>query len=247
MPVIVNGTELTDGDVERELSGQDEPEQTAQLALDAAVLRRVLLDEAARLDIGAGALPDAAIEALLAREVVASEPTDAECERQYLANPERWRIGERVRVRHILFQVTERVDLERLRAKAQKTLDEILRADDPDARFALHARTLSNCPSGAQGGDLGEIGRGDTVPEFEHAVFAAPANSVCPALVETRFGFHVIRVLGKSAGEILPFERAHAQIRSAMSRAAADRARRQYLIGLVARSDIQGWKETALA
>ncbi len=103
-------------------------------------------------------------------------------------------------VGHILFQVTERVDLERLRERAQATLDDVLRADDPDAHFASSARGLSNCPSGAAGGSLGEIGRGDTVPEFERAVFATPANSFCPTLVETRFGFHIVRVFRKAAG-----------------------------------------------
>ncbi len=241
MPVIVNGIELTDADIERELSAQGDAEQAPQFALNAAVLRRVLLGEAKRLNIGDGMDDDAAIEALIEREGPAPEPTREECEHQYRANPERWRVGERAQVGHVLFQVTQRVDFEALRGRAQQALDEVLRADDPDARFASYARTLSNCPSGADGGSLGEIGRGDTAPEFERAVFATPANSFCATLVQTRFGFHIVRVFGKHAGEILPFERVEAQIRSAMQRASADRAQRQYLVDVIARSEIQGW------
>lgn len=241
MPVTVNGVELTDADIEREMPAHAGAGNATQLALNAAVLRRVLLDEAKRLNVGAGMEDDAAIEALLLREAAAPEPTQEECGRQYRANPERWRVGERAHVSHILFQVTGRVDLERLRDRAQATLDDVLRADDPDAHFASCARTLSNCPSGAAGGSLGEIGRGDTVPEFERAVFATPANSFCPTLVETRFGLHIVRVFAKQPGDILPFERVEATVRSAMSRASADRARRQYLINIVARSQIEGW------
>ena len=148
MPVTVNGVELTDADIEREMPAHAGAGNATQLALNAAVLRRVLLDEAKRLNVGAGMEDDAAIEALLLREAAAPEPTQEECGQQYRANPERWRVGERAHVSHILFQVTGRVDLERLRDRAQATLDDVLRADDPDAHFASCARTLSNLSHG---------------------------------------------------------------------------------------------------
>ncbi len=67
MPVTVNGVELTDADIEREMPAHAGADNAAQLALNAAVLRRVLLDETRRLNVGAEMGDDAAIEALLLR------------------------------------------------------------------------------------------------------------------------------------------------------------------------------------
>jgi peptidyl-prolyl cis-trans isomerase C len=241
MAIIVNGVELADTDIERELSASD----SHQSALTAAVLRRVLLDEAARCGIASGASDEATIEALLTRETAdVPDPTHEECERHYLADLERWRVGQKARVSHILFQVTERVDLAALRQRAQQALDELREApDDLELRFVHLARTLSNCPSSVDGGALGEIGRSDTVPAFERAVFATPAGTLCPSLVETEFGFHIVRVHEKTPGKVLPFDQAEARIRNAMSLAARDLAERRYLTDAVARADIQGWKD----
>lgn len=245
MAITVNGTELTDQDIERELAGEAETPDAHQAALTAAVLRRVLLDEAAHLDLASAASDEQLIEALLEHQIAgAAAPTHEECKRHYLADQERWRVNERARVSHILFQVTDRVDLAALRKRAQQTLDALLGAGaDIELRFVDAARTLSNCPSGRDGGALGEIGRGDTVAEFERAVFAAPAGTLCPALVETEFGFHIVRVHEKSPGRILPFEQVELRIREAMSLALRDLAEQRYVTEAVARADIKGWKD----
>jgi peptidyl-prolyl cis-trans isomerase C len=243
MAVIVNGVELTDADVERELPAHTDTPDAHQAALTAAVLRRVLLDEAAHLHLASDKGDELMIEALLDHQLAeALAPTHEECERHYLSDLERWRVNERARVSHILFQVTERVDLAALRQRAQQTLDDLLAADDLELRFVHFARTLSNCPSGVDGGALGEIGRGDTVAEFERAVFSAPAGALCPTLVETEFGFHIVRVHEKSPGMVLPFEQVERRIRDAMSQALRDLAERRYVTDAVARADIKGWK-----
>jgi len=244
MAIIVNGVELTDTDLEREMPAHADTPDSQQAAMTAAVLRRVLLDEAAQLHITSSHGDEAMIEALLDHQLAeAAAPTHEECERHYLADLERWRVNERARVSHILFQVTESVDLAALRQRAQRTLDELLHADDLELRFVHLARTLSNCPSGVDGGALGEIGRGDTVAAFERAVFAAPAGTLCPMLVETEFGFHIIRVHEKSQGSVLPFEQVELRIRVAMSQALRDLAERRYVMEAVGRANIQGWKD----
>jgi peptidyl-prolyl cis-trans isomerase C len=244
MAIIVNGVELTDTDLEREMPAHADTPDSQQAALTAAVLRRVLLDEAAQLHIISAHGDEAMIEALLDHQLAeTAAPTHEECERHYLADLERWRVNERARVSHILFQVTESVDLAALRQRAQRTLDELLHADDLELRFVHSARTLSNCPSGVDGGALGEIGRGDTVAAFERAVFAAPAGTLCPVLVETEFGFHIIRVHDKSPGSVLPFDQVELRIRVAMTQALRDLAERRYVMEAVGRANIQGWKD----
>src|SRR5690606_12509921 len=132
-----------------------------------------------------------AIEALLEREVVTPEPGEDEMRRYYEGHPSEFRSNDLVNARHILFQVTPGVNVPQIRERAEASLNILLR--EP-GRFAELAKELSNCPSGEQGGILGQIGRGDTVPEFEAALFASTRIGVSRDLVRTRFGFHIIAV-----------------------------------------------------
>lgn len=63
--------------------------------------------------------------------------------------------------------------------------------------FASVAKQHSSCPSGAQGGDLGEFGPGMMVPEFDKVVFSAPINEV-QGPVQTQFGYHLLEVTSRS-------------------------------------------------
>jgi len=64
------------------------------------------------------------------------------------------------------------------------------------ADFADIAKTNSTCPSGSQGGDLGEFGPGMMVPEFDKVVFSAPINEV-QGPVKTQFGYHLLEVTSR--------------------------------------------------
>lgn len=236
MPVIVNNHELTDEEVERELDHHRDAPNPLQRATTAVVLRHVLLDEAAQLGI-AGADEEAVIAALLEQAVPTAPPERSECERHYAAHPQHFTVGELVEASHILYQVTPQVNLDSLRKRAEKTLAEVL--ENP-AVFAERARTQSNCPSGEVGGSLGQLSRGDTVPEFEKIVFAMPAGSIFPRLLESRFGLHIVQVARRVEGRLLPFEQIETQIANALSAARREAAWRQYLKLLVGRARIEG-------
>ena len=64
------------------------------------------------------------------------------------------------------------------------------------ADFAELARAHSNCPSGQDGGALGEFGPGMMVPEFDKVVFSAPLNEV-QGPVQTQFGYHLLEVTNR--------------------------------------------------
>lgn len=65
------------------------------------------------------------------------------------------------------------------------------------ASFADLAKAHSQCPSGGRGGELGEFGRGQMVPEFDRVVFSAPVNEV-QGPVRTQFGYHLLEVTARS-------------------------------------------------
>jgi peptidyl-prolyl cis-trans isomerase C len=63
--------------------------------------------------------------------------------------------------------------------------------------FAAVAQAHSQCPSGKQGGDLGEFGRGQMVPEFDEAVFTGEVGTVLGP-IKTQFGYHLLEVTERS-------------------------------------------------
>jgi peptidyl-prolyl cis-trans isomerase C len=207
----------------------DKESTGAEIAGTEAGLRALLLARAAALGIAAGEGESgeaAAIEALLEREVVVPEASEAECRRHYERHAARYASGELAFARHILFAVTPGAPLDLIRRKAELTLSELQL--DP-ARFAALAAECSNCPSGAQGGNLGQLGRGDTVPEFERALFEGGSTGLLPRLVATRYGFHIVAVDRREAGRQLPFETVRAQVAARLQRKALERALAQYL------------------
>ena len=78
--------------------------------------------------------------------------------------------------------------------------------------FEDAAKESSTCPSGAQGGDLGEFGRGQMVKEFEEAAFAAEIGEVVGP-VKTQFGYHLIKVEKKNEPSVVPYEEVEAKIK----------------------------------
>jgi peptidyl-prolyl cis-trans isomerase C len=180
---------------------------------------------------------DAAIEALLEREVTVPEPTEEECRRYYDRHRLEFDSGELVHARHILFQVTPGVNVTNLRARAEQALNELLR--EP-GRFAAMAQELSNCPSGQQGGNLGQIGRGDMVPEFEKALFRIGPTGILSELVKTRHGLHIVAVDQRLPGNRLPFEMVHDRIAERLQGAVEEKALRQYVSVLAGQADLAG-------
>jgi peptidyl-prolyl cis-trans isomerase C len=180
---------------------------------------------------------DEAIEVLLAREVTTPSPTEEECRRYYDAHRQEFQAGDLVHARHILFQVTPSVPVPVMRARAEQTLNDLLR--EPD-RFDAAARELSNCPSGQHGGNLGQIGRGDTVPEFEKALFRLGASGILRELVKTRYGFHIVSVDQSIPGKILPFEAVRERIAERLKAGVEEKALRQYISFLAGQAKIEG-------
>lgn len=235
--ITVNDITITEAQLEAEVVRHHDAEDPMMEAAHELVLRELLLQKARELEVP-GDDEEAAIQAVLQAEVATPVADDAACRRYYEQHPERFRTGELVEVAHILFQLTSGIDAQALRAKAVQILNELHHAGA--ARFGEFARQYSNCPSSAGDGQLGQVGRGDTVPEFEQAVFAMPAHTLGERLVETRFGFHIVRTGNKAEGSIQPYEAVQRHIAEWLEAASRERATHQYLQWLVGQAKISG-------
>ncbi len=179
----------------------------------------------------------AAIERLLADEVAVPWPAEAECRRYYENHVKEFQSGDLVYAQHILFQVTPSVSVPEIRARAERTLAELLA--EPD-RFDAMARELSNCPSGRHGGNLGQIARGDMLPEFERAIFRLDAHGILRELVKTRHGFHIVAVDKSLPGATLPFEAVQDSIATRLKTSVEEQALRQYVSILAGQAEVVG-------
>jgi peptidyl-prolyl cis-trans isomerase C len=178
-----------------------------------------------------------AIEKLLEQEVTTPEPTEPECRRYYDAHSDSFRSGDLVLARHILFQVTQGAPIAQIRARAEQVLGELLAAPD---RFGDVAREMSNCPSGQHGGNLGQVSRGEMVPEFDKALFGPGPTGIYRQLVKTRYGFHIVAVDRRIPGAALPFEAARPRIAERLQATVQQRALRQYVSVLAGQAQIEG-------
>jgi peptidyl-prolyl cis-trans isomerase C len=103
-------------------------------------------------------------------------------------------MADQVRASHILlmYEGSASSSADRSKEEAAEQIGELRAQIEAGASFADVARDNSDCPSGAQGGDLGMFGRGQMVPEFETAAFAMEVGELSD-VVETAFGYHLIQ------------------------------------------------------
>ena len=186
----------------------------------------------------------AVMENMLDEAVVSPEPDEAECRRHYEANKSRWIVGQALHVRHILFGVTPGVNVHALSQRAETALLELSRKDVPPGRFEQLATQLSNCPSSQDGGDLGWLTPEDCAPELANELFFQTDSrwgmGVHPRLVHTRYGLHIIEVLGRRKGALPSFEELQDRIRAQLALQSRSTALRQYMKLLVGEAHIEG-------
>jgi peptidyl-prolyl cis-trans isomerase C len=178
-------------------------EANFRAALQAQQITEAKLREDAKTDI--------LVNKLLEQEVtqkILVKPSDIAT--FYEKNPDRFQQSESVRAAHILVLVPRDAD-EKTRAAAKARAEAALKAAKAGQDFAQLAKRYSNDASAQRGGDLGFIPKGQMVPAFEAAAFALEPGQVSD-LVETQFGYHVIKALEKRPARVVPFVEAAAQI-----------------------------------
>jgi peptidyl-prolyl cis-trans isomerase C len=251
--VIVNGEVIPAAAVAAEAQNHPAPRGKPGLAWRAAAralaVRALLLQEARSLGLTPAprALGDgrretdeeALIRAVLAARVTPDPVDEAAVAAAYEADPARFRGPALYEAAHILIPAAPGDAGARTlaRRQAQAVIDRL--AADP-AAFDRLAAEHSACPSRAEGGRLGQIASGDTVPEFEAALAAMEEGAIVAAPVETRYGLHVIRLDARAEGRVPPLAAVRHRLREALEKAAWTRAARAFTTALAARATLSG-------
>lgn len=130
--------------------------------------------------------------------------TEEDARKFYDQNPDKFTRSESVKASHILIGVDSKAsadDKKKAREKAEKLRKDLAGGAD----FAALAKENSTCPSSQQGGDLGFFGKGQMVPPFEQAAFSMKPGEISD-VVETQFGYHIIKLIEKKGAESVSFK-----------------------------------------
>jgi len=215
----VNGGSITTGDFNRELKNlpeylkamADTPEGRKEM-LDTMVIRELILQQASKDGLDKGAEIDEKLKELKKRLIVESflkkkvetesQVSDADLQKFYDQNKEKFKTGEQIKASHILVKTEKEAKDVLAKIKAGENFEELAKKNSVDS-------------SAAKGGDLGWFGKGSMVPVFEKAALALKEGQVSD-VVKSDFGFHIIKLTGKRAAGVRPLEEVKDQIKGAI-------------------------------
>lgn len=242
--VTVNGVHIDQDAIGQELQFHhaDNPKQAMFLAAQALVLRELLHQQYLRT-LGSEAAwiddEETAITALLEHNIDVAMPNEQECKRYFELQSDTFVTAPLMQVRHILLAAHPEDGEERLRIRS--TANQLIQAlrERPED-FATMAQKHSACPSKDQGGELGQIDQGSTVPEFEKALFALDIKGLHGAPIESRYGWHIVYVDEISHGKPLGYQDVKPTILQILSNHDFNQKLLDYLFVLVDAADIAG-------
>ncbi len=219
-------------------------EESRVAAARAVAVREILCRRAGELGLLATDATDEsaivqAIEDVLEQEVYVPPADEAACKAWFEARGRELRSPDLLEAQHILFAAApDDPDGRAIAlAAAKDTLSEV---DIFPDRFEALAKERSACPSANQGGWLGQVVRGTTVPEFETFLFSLEEGETCAAPVPTRYGFHVVRLLRRADGRPLPYAAVRDQIARRLEERAYLEALRAHIEALAVRYAVEG-------
>lgn len=249
--IVVEGVEIPEFLIAEEVQHHPSasPMEARTAAGKALAVKALLLHRADELGLVAQPLTDEAgreetpeealIRATLAAEVDIDPPSQAECRRVYDAQRSRFSTPVLTEAAHILIEpkTDDAEGWEVARRTAQAALDRLARKP---ILFAELAKTMSDCPSSAVGGSLGQLSPGDVVGEVEQALAGLEPGAILTTPVRSRFGWHVLKLERRIEGKVLPFEYVEDKIRLHLESRAWTAAAARYVSELAERARAQG-------
>jgi peptidyl-prolyl cis-trans isomerase D len=172
--------------------------------------------------------------------------TDADLQAYYAAHQEDYKVKDRVKARHILIAVKPGADAATDKAAKDKAED-ILKKIKAGGDFAALAKENSDDPgSKAQGGELGFLAPGQTVPEFDKTAFSLQPGQTS-GVIKTQFGYHILQVEEKETAHTKPLAEVKDDITRVLSTSKLTAAEQNFANALVAQAKKDGIEKTAAA
>lgn len=251
--VTVNGETIPQAAIAAEAQNHAAPSGKPGIAwrkaAQALAIRELLLQEARARDLDADVQElapgrfetgdEALIRALLEEALEIAPITEAEIHAEWAKDPGRFRTPPLWEASHILCACDPAAEEERGAAHA-RALALLERLEGDAKEFAALAARESDCGSKSAGGNLGQLGPGDTLPAFEAALRDLDEGETTTEPVLTRHGWHIIRLNACAPGEVLPFDSVRPRIAQALEKAAWARAARDFIGALADRAEITG-------
>jgi len=166
--------------------------------------------------------------------------TEEDAKKYYDENPTKFEVKEQVRASHILIKpdtTDSEADPNQAKAEAKAKIQGLLEQIKGGADFAELAKANSDCPSAARGGDLDFFTRGKMVPPFDKAAFELEVGKVSD-IVETRFGYHIIKVTDHKDASTTSFEQAKNSLIVQLTQRKQAEIANKYIESLKAAADI---------
>lgn len=163
--------------------------------------------------------------------------SDEEMKTYYDAHKDQFLQKEMVRARHILVKVPKEAD-EATSKKAKDKIAEILKKAKAGEAFDQLAQKNSECPSGANGGDLGFFTADQMVPEFSKVAFSLKVGEMSD-IVQTQFGYHIILVTETKAASEKTFEESKEQIKQSLAGKKQGSSIRDYIQSLREKAEVK--------
>ena len=247
--ISVNGVAIDETSVLAE--AQQHPAKNPGEALTAAaralVIRELLVQKARSLDIipdpqsdPEGSVEtdeDALIRQLMEQEIDTPVSDETIRQRYYELHKHRFRSETIFEARHILLAVRDEAELESRRRLADSLIEDLI---SKPGLFSKLAKEYSDCPSGKEGGNLGQLTIGSTVREFEAVLEKMEPGQIHFEPVQSRFGLHIINLVNKIPGEVLPFEYVEERIGAWLEASSWAKAVSQYISILAGEAEITG-------
>jgi peptidyl-prolyl cis-trans isomerase C len=237
--IRVNDTEIDESLVMKEMQyhSAGSQEEAKFKACESLIVSEVLQQRAKELGFGEDI--DTFLDEVFEQELDAPEASEEVCQRYYDNNLHKFRSSPLVQGRHILLSAAADDAKARSEALEQgKVLIEQLQRNPED--FSELAAKFSRCPSGKTGGTLGQIGKGQTVPEFERKLFSCETG-LATAPIESRYGVHVVWVDHIVPGEQLPYEAVSKKVAEYLNDRLRFKSIAHYIQNLVNQADIKGF------
>jgi len=242
LPVIcVDGVTIEEDSLAAELQYHQNPnfEHVVQQAGQALVVKQLLLSEAKQqgIDISANN-HEQALQQLIADCVSYSDPTEEDCLRYFENNGEKFTTEPLMEVDHILLAAAKD-DLPSRQVAKNNAMDIIEQLKKDPMLFGVLAKQYSACPSKETNGNLGQLSKGQTVPEFERQLVKL-SSGLAVKPIESRYGFHVVNVTRKIEGQAMQYSMVADKVKGYLTHRASHLAIQAFIQNLIENADISG-------